>query len=98
MKEAMPKSLVIVNEFVNSLENNLPIRLAYNSFNRSLFFLAVIEDNDYQTEKNLILAEARLNAKYSTEGYSISTSILAKSEKVDIPEYFNEIIPDIQRN
>lgn len=94
----MPKSLIIVNEFINSLEDNLPLRLAYNCFNRSLFFLAIIEDNDHITEKNLILTEARLNAKYSDQGYSISTSIVERSQRVEIPEYFNEVIPDLQRN
>jgi hypothetical protein len=94
----MPKSLLIVNEFINSLDKCLPLRLAYNCFNRSLFFLAVIEDNDHHTEKSIILTEARLNAKYSEQGYSISTSIVGKSDNVEIPEYFNEVIPDLQKN
>ena len=89
----MPKSKIIVDEFINSLGNNFPIKLAYNSFNRSLFFFAVIDDNDHEAEKNIILTEARLNAKFSNQGYSVSASIVGKDEEVEIPDYFKILAP-----
>jgi len=84
----MQKSNAIINEFLTSVKFELPYKLAYKHFNNTLIFLAVIKEKDKCGHESIVLTQACLNAKYSQDGYFISTTIIPDNGSFSIPENF----------
>jgi hypothetical protein len=69
-----------------------PLSLAFNLSNTRISVWAIIEDNDEETEDKLILAEAKVNAKYRSEGFYLDTMILEKSDNYPIPNHYQKVL------
>lgn len=67
----------------------LNIYLDYN--NSQVLVWAQINDNDESTEMSLFKAEGMANAKNFENGFHISSTILEKSDNVQIPPHYQKL-------
>jgi hypothetical protein len=69
-------------------------KLALHFSEAKILVWAEIADDDEQTEKALILSEAKANAKYSANGFFVSTTIVEESDCFNMPPHYQSIILD----
>lgn len=72
-------------------ENKLADRLALSYSNSKVLVWAVINDDDEKTEDDLLISEAKINAKYHEYGFNISVTIIEKSDNIPIPKHYQTI-------
>ena len=65
-----------------------PHKLAFDLADNEVLIWAEVDDNDNDLEKNLVLAEARVNAKYHGFGYDITSMIVERSDNLSIPAQY----------
>lgn len=70
-------------------QNCIPEHLAFDVNDSELLVWAEINDDNEQLEKQLILAEAEINAKYHNYGYDITSMIVEKSDRLSIPNHYS---------
>ncbi len=68
-----------------------PVKLALDLSDAKVLVWAEIEDGDEKTEDALILSEAKANAKYATYGFHITSTIVEKSDKMEIPSHYQNL-------
>ncbi len=66
-------------------------KLAFDLGNSKLLSWVEIDDNDESSEDNLILAEAKVNAKYIDLGFHVTSTIIEKGDEIPVPSHFNVI-------
>lgn len=69
-----------------------PTKLAVELSDAKILIWAEINDDDEETEEALILSEAKANAKYGDYGFHISSTIVEKSDKLDVPSHYQTLI------
>ena len=69
-----------------------PIKLAVDHTNSKVLVWAEIDDDDKLSERNLILAEAKVNANYYSKGFHVSSVIMEKSDHYPVPSHYKTII------
>ena len=52
-----------------------------------------IDNDDDELEKQLILVEAKVNAKYHSFGYDLTSMIVEKSDDLPLPSHYVNYIP-----
>jgi len=57
----------------------------------SILVWTQIEESNEDLEINFILSEAKVNSKYASKGYSISTTIVETSDNCEIPSHYKLI-------
>jgi len=62
-----------------------------NYDDKNLLTWFVIRDDDFETEKNIHLASAKVNMSYYDFGYSITNSISENSDNIEVPEHYKNI-------
>lgn len=83
----------LLNEYVkelSSLKHN-PKKLGFELSNSKVLVWAEIYDNDDETEKALILAQAKVNAQYSKYGFAISSTIVEECDYLAIPNHYHTV-------
>lgn len=78
----------IIYEYLQLLKDKKPRKLAFDFDDSEVLVWAEIEDNDEAFEKELILIEAKINAKYHQYGYDMSTTIVEISDQLSIPNHY----------
>lgn len=83
----------ILMEYLNVLKKNhlVPEKLAFDLNDTEVLVWAIVEDNNEELEKQLILAEAQINAKYHHYGYDMTSMIVEKSDRLPIPNHYREL-------
>jgi len=83
----------IVSDYFKELQKFklMPQRLAFDFSEAKILVWAQIADDDESTEDALILAEAEANAKYSDNGFYVSSTIVEESDNLKVPGHYNEI-------
>lgn len=76
-------------QFINS--NTLPEKLAVDFNDSEVLVWAEIEDGDEQMERALLIAEAKVNAKYHHYGYDMETTIVETSDSLPIPNHYQSL-------
>jgi hypothetical protein len=76
----------IIFDYLKEITNLPVLNLAFNHTNSHVLVWAEIDDDI--SERELILAEARINAKYHQYGFAISTTIIEKGDNLDIPSQY----------
>lgn len=66
-------------------------KLAFDYNDSEVLVWAEIPDDRYDLEKVLILAEAKINAKYHDCGFDMSTTIVEESDKLPIPSHYKVV-------
>jgi hypothetical protein len=69
-----------------------PLKLALELSNSQVLVWAEIKDDDEKTEKDLILAEAKVNVKYDKFGFYVSSTIIEESDQLNIPAQYKPIL------
>jgi hypothetical protein len=64
--------------------------LAFDHSNSKVLVWAVVEDES--VEDKLILAQAKINAKYAPQGFYISTSIVEKADNLQLPNHYRKLV------
>ena len=86
----------IVEDYFKELQSfkATPKKLAFDFSEAKILVWAEISDEDEATEKALILSEAKANAKYSDNGFYVSSTIVEESDHFKVPPHYQEIIID----
>lgn len=82
----------MVIEFIKLLlEKKIrPEKLAFELSNYKVLVWSEIDMDDEESERELIIAEAQINAKYSKYGLHISTTIVETQDGLPIPPHYQE--------
>ena len=78
----------IIMDYLKLLDKDFPLKLAFDHNDSEVLVWAEIEDNREDIEKNLILAEAKINANYHEYGFDMNTTIVEKSDAHDVPNHY----------
>jgi len=65
------------------------LKLAVSFHNSELLVWAEIEDDAEAVEGELIMAEAKINAKYHQHGFDMTTTIVEKCDMLSVPSHYN---------
>jgi len=71
-------------------KDKIPNKLAFCHNNSEVLVWAEINDNDELHEKDLILAEAKVNAKYHQYGFDMTSMIVETTDYLSIPNHYNK--------
>ena len=84
----------LILDYLNELKNKnkKPLKLALDFSDAKVLVWAEIKDNDEETEDALILAEAKVNAKYSDYGFHLTSTIVEKCDKLKVPPHYKKLI------
>lgn len=66
-------------------------QLAFDLGNSKLLTWAEIETGDEASEDKLIMAEARINAKYDEYGFHLTTTIIEQCDNIPVPTHYNSV-------
>jgi len=78
----------IILDYVSIFGKNLPLKLAFDYNDSAVLVWAEIEEDNFQVEKELILAEARINANYHKYGFAMSSTIVEDCDNLVIPNHY----------
>lgn len=81
----------ILIEYLSLLDKNLPSKLAVYFTDSEVLVWAEIIDNDEEMEKNLLITEAKINAKYHPFGFAMETTIVEESDNFNIPNHYQTL-------
>lgn len=81
----------ILVEYLSILDKNLPPKLAVYFNDSEVLVWAEINDEDDEMEKNLLIAEAKINAKYHPYGFDMETTIVETSDNFSIPNHYQTL-------
>lgn len=84
----------IIRDYITELGgfNRKPLKLALALSDSKLLIWSVVKDNDDQTEDALLLAEAKINAKYHSCGFYLNSTIIENSDNLKTPPHYLTII------
>ncbi|MES2809386.1 MAG: hypothetical protein V4619_12210 [Bacteroidota bacterium] len=84
----------IVEDYLYELSASkaLPQKLAFDFSDAKILVWAQIANSDDSTEDALILSEAKANAKYSDNGFYVSSTIVEESDNLIIPPHYHEVV------
>jgi len=86
---------LVLDYFNELMENNLhPNKLALDLSGTKILVWAEINDNDEETESALILCEAKVNSKYFKYDFNITSTIVEKSDNLEIPPHYQDVLKD----
>lgn len=83
------KSILI--DYLKTLGTDLPSKLAVNYNDSEVLVWAEIEDNNNKMEEALLIAEAKINAKYHNYGFDMETTIVETSDHLSVPNHYQRI-------
>ena len=78
----------IIAEYSSYLKEYKPVKFAFDYNDSEVLVCAEIKDDDIQAEKTLILAEAKVNAKFHGFGYDIVTTIVETGDELPVPNHY----------
>lgn len=84
----------LVKDFIEELRtySKIPNKLAMGMSDSKILVWAEVNDGDESTEDAVLLSEAKVNAKYHQYGFFINSTIIEKSDNLDIPPHYTKII------
>ncbi|NOS85216.1 MAG: hypothetical protein HOP31_08765 [Ignavibacteria bacterium] len=82
-------------EVLNLILTNSALKLAFRLSNSKILVWAEIKDDDEISENALLLAEAKVNAKFCSKGFHISSTIVEQSDELSLPPHYSDILPVI---
>mgnify|MGYP000721970563 CR=1 FL=1 len=73
------------------LIKEIPVTLALSFSGSKVLAWAEIDDEREDLEDFLLMSEAEVNAKYSAYGYDLTTTIVEKSDSLEVPSHYSPI-------
>ncbi len=83
----------LAKDYIDGLKSmsDKPLKLAINFNNSEMLIWVEIKDDNEKLEDDFLLLQARLNAKYSSKGANVKTTIVEKSDYLAIPPQYSRI-------
>lgn len=83
----------MLNDFVLNLKNSdtLPLNLSVSFNQEKLLVWATVSSNNETMEDAVFIAEAKVNAKYHTTGFHVSSTVVYDEDKVTKPAHYQTI-------
>ncbi len=81
----------IIVEYVTEIQSIPLTKLAFDHNDSEVLVWIQISDDDTESENKLILAEAKVNAKYHDFGYHICSVIVETSDELPVPNHYQII-------
>jgi ribosomal protein L16 Arg81 hydroxylase len=81
----------IIVDYFTEIQNISLAKLAFDHNDSEVLVWIQISDNDFESENKLILAEAKVNARYHEFGYHICSVIVETSDQLPIPNHYKVI-------
>ncbi|MCB0737043.1 MAG: hypothetical protein KDC92_05985 [Bacteroidetes bacterium] len=78
----------MVFDYIKSIGKFMPLRLAFDYNDSEVLVWAEIQDDDDVAEKNLILGDAEVSAKYHQYGFGMNTTIVEKGDEISVPNHY----------
>lgn len=79
----------VVKDFVKGGRKLLPQKTGYTFNSDNIIFWVETDDDDFETEKKIILLMAKIQAKW---GINIKPIFVEKCDRLDVPKHFTKII------
>ena len=85
---------LIVTEFLSEIQSvkDKILNIAINLSNTKVSVWAVTNDDDEVSAKKIIIAEAKVNAKYFKYGFYIDAMIMEKSDNYPVPNHYQKLV------
>lgn len=82
----------LMKSYIGELGSNKcdVLTLAFDLDNSEILVWAVINDDDEINEDKLWLAEAKVNSEFYNYGFTISTTIVEKSDNIEVPPHYKK--------
>ena len=89
-KEFIQKHFVskIIVDYLKLIKDNTPSKLAFDFNDSEVLVWAEINDDKEYLEKNLILAEAKINSIYHEFGFDMESTIVGSNDNLEIPSHY----------
>jgi len=81
----------IIQDYLKIIRQTTLKKLAFAPNNSQLLVWVEIEDDDEQTERDIIIAEAKINAKYHPHGWTVDTTIVETTDQISVPANYKTI-------
>lgn len=78
----------IVAKFVQLIQEFMPEQLAFAYSDSEVLVWAELKNDDWDTERKLILAAAKVNAEYHKFGYDITNVFVEECDNLSIPNHY----------
>jgi len=78
----------IIFDYLQIIKNELPEKLAFHYNDSEVLVWAELKDDDWEMEKSLILAEAKIKAAYAKFGYNMVSTFVENSDNLPIPNHY----------
>ena len=82
----------ILWDYLNAIKDNKPQKMAFDYNDSEVLVWAQVNENDEQLEKQLYLAEAKINAKYHQYGFDMTSMIIESCDNVPIPNHYKPYV------
>lgn len=83
------KMVIDYVEFINEQDS---LKLAFDFNDSNVLVWAEISDDDEVMERSLIMAEAKINAKYHDFGFDMTTTLVETRDHLSIPNHYVSFI------
>jgi hypothetical protein len=78
----------IIVDYVRLLGTKIPRKIAFDFNDSSVLVWAEIANDDEAQEREIILAEAKINAKYHDAGFTVDTTVVEERDGLSVPNHF----------
>lgn len=82
----------IIVDYVKIIHQKSPLKLAFDYNDSEVLVWAEIPNDDEVMERKLIMAEAKINAKYYEFGFDMTTTIVGTRDFMAIPNHYKTFI------
>lgn len=82
----------IVVDFLAMIKNKLPQKLAFDFNDSEVLAWAEINNDDEMMEKELLKAQAQINARFHPYGFDMETTIVEQRDGLSIPNHYQVFI------
>lgn len=82
----------IISEYVQLIQDYKPLQMAFSFTDNEVLVWAEIKEDDWDTEKSLIMAAAKINVKYHAYGYDMTTVFVEEQDSLPIPNHYKPFI------
>lgn len=78
----------IIVDYLEKLDKNIPKKLAFDFNDSEILVWAEVEGEVEKLERNLIMTEAFINAKYQQYGFAMNSTIVESEDELLIPNHY----------
>jgi hypothetical protein len=78
----------IITKYVSLIGEIMPEQLAFSFNDSEILVWAELKNDDWNSEKALIMSAAAINSEYHRLGYDITTTFVEERDGLDIPQHY----------